>query len=171
MYALRNIENLFKTAEEVASSLGYKLYYDIKESDLIDKEENLYTDSMWFGGPIFSLKNEEKNILIELNACGDINASLIRLEDDAIIESVKDTRNSGAFYSEMSYYIKGDTELYAMENGEHPTYELVLENNNWFECFVSKLNDYNDYYSDVVDGNLIDILEDIESLINFAEDC
>lgn len=88
-----------------------------------------HQDSLWYGGRVVEILFKGYRFI--LGAYGDICASLLD-ENNEEVAYLKDKNNSGAFYTEMSYYIKNDKELFDLENEGR----LVLENNNWFEVLV-----------------------------------
>ena len=72
------IERLLNKAGEECNNLGYEMMIHFHIDDVIDKEENLYAESYWYGGDMITLNNKEKNIMIVLEANGDVEATLYR---------------------------------------------------------------------------------------------
>ena len=73
----------------------------------------------------------------ELCATGDVCADLLRKDDpgDSLLY-VKDKQNAGRFGEEIQTYITTDKALNSALCHSHPQYQLLLDNNNWWECFV-----------------------------------
>lgn len=160
------ISRIITKAISEANKRGYKLTLCFDTKELLDKDGNLYADSIWWGGEMFYLENKEKGISIDLRACGDVEAYVQDKLDNTIVVDMKDRNNMGYFRDEVDYYLHGDKELYDAEGGNHNKYNVEFQANNWFEGFVQTPID--DFF-DVVDGNILEILNDISGLIEWAE--
>ena len=96
-------------------------------------DEN-HLDVLWYGGRVAEI--ERKGYTFILGAYGDVRATLLDQKDNEIAE-VRDKCNSGAFYGEMNRLIKDDIELHIYESWDPKAqYQLVLENNNWWEVLI-----------------------------------
>lgn len=125
--------------------------------DLIDDQ---HQSSYWYGGDC--AKFTYKGCTIDICANGDVIASLID-KDGEEIGYCKDKGNNGSFYWEMSHCIKNDEELYqAIRDGN-----LIIEDNNWWEVFVTKNNVWYDLCF-VLDSEYL--MEAIEEAIDSAEE-
>ena len=91
--------------------------------------------SLWYGGTVVHVRYKGWNF--ELCATGDVCADLLRKDDpgDSLLY-VKDKQNAGRFGEEIQTYITTDKELNSALCHSHPQYQLLLDNNNWWECFV-----------------------------------
>ena len=86
----------------------------------------------WYGGEC--AKIEHKGYVAIIEACGDVYAEYA--PNGEYKYHVKDKNNTGYFYHEMSTDIKDDDELYnAIDSGD-----LIIDNNNWWECFIYDRN-------------------------------
>lgn len=106
---------------------------------------------LWYGGDIATIVY--KDTTIELNAYGDIRATLYEIGGENPKNElcfVKDKNNCGRFYDDMQSYIQDDDELQAaIDNGR-----LVLDNNNWIE------------YDGNIDGKFIDLGMIIDNILD-----
>ena len=92
-------------------------------------------DSLWYGGEIAAIHYKQYKFL--LSAVGDVYASLLDKQDsNRSLFYVKDKNNSGHLAGELRPYIKTDKELIAAIDGSHKQYQLILDHNNWWECFL-----------------------------------
>lgn len=103
-----------------------------------------HKDCLWYGGDIAEIQYRGYSFYI--GAYGDVRCSYYS-GDRRDIESrelvyVKDKSNLGYFYGEMKHYIANDEELLAAID----TYQLCVDNNNWFEFYVVS-----------PEGNVVDI--------------
>lgn len=87
---------------------------------------------LWYGGLVTSLYY--KDWRFELHALGDVYADLY--ENGRHIHYVKDKANAGSFRKEMQAYFKSDDSMLAALHCTHTKYQLTLDHNNWWECFV-----------------------------------
>lgn len=137
-------------------------------------------DSLWYGGKVANIITDKETFSIVAN--GEVRCELIAKHDieiddyeykkGEVILKVVDKNNHGIFKYEMGKFIKNDSELYELINGNNPDYELELENNNWLEVFYK--HDENGE-SDVLDCSTIDeaikeIIEEIKDTIKFEND-
>ena len=63
--------------------------------------------------------------------------TLIKNHSNKEVCHVKDKINAGVFRHEMFPYFRSDKVLDKILEGEHHLYYLAIENNNWWECFVT----------------------------------
>lgn len=110
-------------------------------------EQRVYSDkqnSLWYGGEVITLHKEGFKFHIDAN--GDVRGWLWRCkegESPTQVFYIKDKHRGGDFGKEMSTYIDNDKELYKLcdTDGELKkgayTYTLELDNNNWWEVFVT----------------------------------
>ena len=92
-------------------------------------------DCLWYGGEVAVIHYRQHRFI--LSAIGDVYANLLDKQDgDRSIFYVKDKNNSGYLADEPYPYIKTDKELVAAIDGSHRRYHLVLDHNNWWECFL-----------------------------------
>jgi hypothetical protein len=128
--------------------------------DLIDDQ---HQSSYWYGGDCAEFTY--KGCTIDICANGDVIASLID-KDGEEVAYCKDKGNNGSFYWEMSPYIKNDEELYqAIKDGN-----LIIEDNNWWEVFVTKNNNcYVDLCLLLDSEYLMEAIEEaVEEIINYV---
>lgn len=118
-------KKLFKEAinncEDIAEKYGFKVIS-------VDYIDDNHTDCIWYGGTVLHLSSNKMDIF--LNAYGDVAAELAL--PNGKYAYMKDKNNSGAFYDEMSPYIKSDKDYIKKLNNN----SLVLDNNNWLELTV-----------------------------------
>lgn len=111
------------------------------EIDVDRYEDGKHEDSYWYGDIVAFINTPSKDYRIA--ARGDVRCSLLAKKDyiDADgnkykrgdeIAYVKDKNEAGRFMEEMSPFIKNDDELSKAISGEHPIFEMDIENNNWF---------------------------------------
>lgn len=156
---------VINTAIDKAKAHEYEMVLTFNPSELVDEEGRIYADSLWYGGQLFYLKND-KGFYCSIEARGDVEATLTRKSDMDILVDMKDRNNAGYFRDEVRFYLHGDDELYDAEYKDDSEYYLDFQANNWFEGFVQ--TPYDDFF-DVVDGNLLEIIEDVEGLIEWVE--
>ena len=85
--------------------------------------------ALWYGGTIATITYN--GTVIDIVANGDVRCTLNRNGD--VAAEVKDTGNNGTFLGVMSQFIENDEKLdYVIFSGE-----LAIEDNNWFEAFIS----------------------------------
>ena len=133
-----------------AEKLGITL--TINENKLHENKRHV----LWYGGQLAVA--QYKGYKITLNATGDVYAFLSSAnnkgEEDGydIYDEVKDKYNNGQFYEIMSAYIHDDNELNALcansktialpvenplsETVKTKNYELIINNNNWWEIMA-----------------------------------
>ena len=132
-------------------------------TDFIDNDHRSH---YWYGGECARI--EYKGYVALIKAIGDVYAEYA--PNGEYETHVKDKNNNGCFYSIMGYYFKNDNELYeALNNGD-----LIVDNNNWWECFIVDPQgnwhdlmwaldaDYIDEAIEEVSANLDDVINDIK---------
>lgn len=108
------------------------------EQLLQDNKDYLY--HYWFGGDVCCFESDKlPGYSFYLGAYGDVSARLIEKATGTELEYVKDKRNSAGFYRKMNRYFN-DEGLKLLLDDKHPTYELAVSNNNWWECYVVNKN-------------------------------
>lgn len=122
--------------------------------------------SLWYGGLIAEIS--AGNSKCSLMANGDVRAYLTDKQTDEEIVYVKDKSNSGTFGSEMSQYIKDDTQLQLLIDNEDPKYSLELTDNNWYEAFFERINgDYSDESVVCDSDNVFDAIVDAVEMMKY----
>lgn len=126
--------------------------------------------SLWYGGLIAEIT--AGNSKCALMANGDVRAYLTDKRTDEEIVYVKDKSNSGTFGSEMSQYIKDDTQLGTFMGDEDAKYSLELTDGNWYEVFFDRINGDYSNESEVCDSdNVFDaIVEAVEMMKYFIKE-
>ena len=145
---------MYKTKEDVM----YEEMHKLPEGAVLtlrQSVEEFKEYHYWYGGCVAEIAYKGFKFL--LGAYGDVRATLFRKADNVELAYVKDKSNGGYFYSEMSEFIKDDEELDQMIEGEHPDYTLEIDNNNWWE-----------YYITTPEGEVIDA-DDICDSYRFSE--
>ena len=171
MREMKNRPNLISLTQSICNAMSIALDRDyrislIGASELIDDNDNLYCDSLWHGGSMITLT--KGNIMISIDAVGDVEASLFDADGDEIA-SVKDRNNAGLFRDELGHEIHGDNELISIEDGsDRKNRTLYFANNNWYEVFIFQKRRF--VHSDVIDGDINDIMNDLDSIISWSED-
>lgn len=91
-------------------------------------------DSLWYGGEVARI--QYKGWVFDMHALGDVYATLYRGSDrESPLLFVKDKRNAGLFGEMVHRYIKSDDRLRDSLSLLDDQFQIVLENNNWWECF------------------------------------
>lgn len=125
----------------------------------------------WYGGLIATIVCGDNQF--ELMANGDVIVRLLDKITNDVLAYVKDKSNSGSFYDRMQAYIANDAHLETIMADVDPDYVLDFENNNWFEVFLSKVDNQttdNSYVSDC--ENVFDaIAEIVENIEKWADKC
>lgn len=134
-------------------------------------------DCLWYGGNILTVMKD--GYKYHLHAHGDVCATLYRRpkgshDDGEIVLDVRDKNNEGVFGLELKSFIASDEELYKMTDSTTDgvlskdgfEYVLQLENNNWWEVFVTspdgKWHDLQwDLLSEKLEDTLTELLADI----------
>lgn len=158
--SIEEYSKALKKATEDSAKRGYTL--TLSETNKIT---NGRYDSIWYGGEILRLEND--NLIIYLNAYGDVEGDL---DYNGCSASIKDRSNGGYFEGEFGYYLKNDEAYYQALNNEI----LNMVDNNWLELTVLR-KDNKDWIDDgagVLDSSsIIDELNDIDGIIDWAEEC
>lgn len=94
---------------------------------------------------------------------GDVNIELFDM-NDKLIESVNDKNNDGKFKVKIQEHIRDDAELIQILDGLHPEKQATINNNNWWEIFVTDKDGAFHDLSAIVDDT-DNILEAIASTI------
>lgn len=95
----------------------------------------------WYGGEMATI--EAGGFKFHIDALGDMRARLYdhpykaEPNHEDCLEDEKDSSNSGHVGSVLESYIQTDEELYQLINDEHPKYQLVLTDGNWWECSIT----------------------------------
>ena len=152
----------------------------LKECDIADKIEIKFNDtislhrlhSLWYGGNMADVKY--KGYTFHIEARRDIYAYLYTTKSKRRVCYVKDKCNNGNFGAEMVSYIRSDKTLYKALNGEHHLYELILDHNNWWECFVTDPNDqFHDLMWCLNEDNLFltfnEVFDNLDETIKYIE--
>lgn len=132
------MENNFKKEYFLPKEIAEKLKeegLDISNLEVCDLIEEKRQYHYWYGGQV--AKVQYKDAIFSIEASGDVNFKLIRKEDDSQLFYVKDKENRGSLYHELCHYIKDDEEFQKLLDNEHPDYYAEIDNNNWWECFVT----------------------------------
>ena len=126
--------------------------------------------SIWYGGFLASVTSGESEFSLYAN--GDVRAYLVDKPTNETIVYVKDKSNSGRFGEEMSQYIKNDTHLMEIIKQEDPIYNLEMDNNNWFEVFLDKLNgeETNESFVSECDNIFEAIAEIVENIEKWSDE-
>jgi len=132
--------------------------------------ENQYLDCMWYDGLVAKIHTEKGQYCIFAN--GQIKATLLSKNENGKLEEIAYVKGDGTnFYQKIKEYIKNDKELNEIQNGEHPLYELEIDNNNWLE--VDLLNKENEYEGlDIVldSGSVKDAIKEVIEMIPDIEE-
>jgi hypothetical protein len=94
--------------------------------------------SFWYGGNMVSITY--KGYDFHIDACGEIRASLFAKPNDKEVCECNDRSSAGLFKQNMAPYFRSDKVLNESLNGGHHLYWLAIDNNNWWECFVTDPN-------------------------------
>ena len=126
-------------------------------------------DSYWYGGNVADVIYNGYTFHIE--AIGDVCASLLSNHDDRQLCYVKDKNNAGVFRCEMQQYFRTDKVLDKLLRGEHHSYYLSIENNNWWECFLTDpQGNFHDLMWVLNDDDIFsaidEVLENFDEIIN-----
>lgn len=136
----------------------------VKIIDFIDKDHRSH---YWYGGQCATIEHNGYTASIE--AIGDVYAEYAPKGEYKF--HVKDKNNAGWFYHEMHNDIKSDQELYhAIQNGD-----LVIDNNNWWECFIyDKDGKFHDLMwaldDDYIDDAIETVKEELDRMIKYLEE-
>lgn len=148
----KKFEKAISNCKKVAKAYGFKL----EGVSYIDDE---HADCIWYGGTVLHLSSNDLDIF--LNAYGDVDAELELPDGDYAY--MRDKNNAGAFYDEMSPYIKNDEDyIEKLQNNS-----LILNNNNWLELTVWDKNK-KEWIDD--DAGLLDETSILCELNNIEED-
>lgn len=128
-------------------------------------------DSLWYGGTVATIRCD--CLRLELQAAGIVDVDFYRRGSDGEfeefpIESFKDKRNGGCFYS-LAYYLKNDKELKQAKKAEGD-YKLEIEDGNWWECFIDVVSSKSNPISDEWD-NTSYVVESSEDVYSCIADC
>lgn len=143
---------------------------ELVEIELHQEIEYGKCSSIWYGGILASVTSGENEF--SLYAYGDVRAYLIDKRSNETVAYVKDKTNDGCFDDEMAQYIKNDTHLTAIIRQEDPIYSLEIDNNNWFETFLDKLNgeETDNSFVSECDNVFEAIAEIVENIEKWAEE-
>lgn len=168
------------TVEGLSSSNRRCLYQKLKvltvkasEPLRISVEDRMFykrQGSLWFGGEVACISY--CGWRFQLCAQGDVYADLFDLKADRLLAHIKDKNNAGQLGEVLLPYLKSDKALYAAMKGVHTQYRLCVENNNWWEAFVTDPNGvFHDLMWCLNADNLLDgIVEIVESMDAVIED-
>ncbi len=121
-------------------------------------------DSLWYGGEIVSIMYEGYEFVI--SADGDVRGTLFRVKDNSEVTDVRDKCSNGEFNEIMSPYIKNDAQLHTILNHEDTEYDIVLDDNNWYELmYVDKNGQYKDLQCALDDSVIFDAIASAISMI------
>jgi len=128
--------------------------------------------SLWYGGNVAEVKY--KGYIFHIDAIGDVYADLYHVHDDRHLCYVKDKNNNGNFGSEMLSYFRSDKTLYEALGEAPHKYHLKMQDNNWWECFVTDpQEDFHDLMWALDDDNLFDaignVLKSMDEMIDYIE--
>lgn len=101
--------------------------------------------SEWYGGDVASVTKGNTTLLLAAN--GDIRCTYREILNGEVVENyVKDSHNSGNFYSELSSDIESDEKFYEyiQNNIDKKFPQLECTSNNWWEVFAVIDGEYHD---------------------------
>ena len=129
--------------------------------------------SYWYGGNMADVIY--KGYTFHIEAIGDVRAYLFSKHSDKQLCYVKDKNNVGAFKHEMAPYFRSDKSLDKLLRSKHHLYDLEIEDNNWWECFVTdpqgKFHDImwaldSDSLFDAID----EVLDSLDEMIQYIKE-
>ena len=98
---------------------------------ILQKKQKGKSDSFWYNGDIAEIKDRKRIVIVSAN--GEIR--IYSKEGELVHDGFK-TRNNG-FPEFKNFEPLNDKDLAKLE-----ALGYTWENNNWFECFYAKINDF-----------------------------
>lgn len=131
-----------------ADSIQNEMEAIISEKTFIDLN---HLDCFWYGGEIASFFYE--NFIVDAEVKGEVNVTLLDQNDEVICE-YRNKAGDGTYESdEIRRYVTDDKHLNELrESGQ-----LIIENNNWIEFFISDKN--GNFITSVLEEGTDNVLE------------
>lgn len=145
-----------------------KIIGDKSVEQILEENKN-YLSHYWFGGNVAEFESDKlPGYTFCLGAYGDVRITLVDKTTGEELEYVKDKSNQAGFYHTMSSHFNDQT-LYECLEEKHPRYQLIIDNNNWWECYA--VNQKTQRIIDLGDTLNADLLsEAIQEIIDLEDD-
>lgn len=142
---------------------GYPFTYNV----FVEADKELHH---WHGGEVLTIKGSLGfDFMIE--ASGDVRFSLFDRTSGKILLDIIDKKNEGKLFWGLRKFIDNDDELTLLFSEVHPKYYAAIENNNWWQCVVSR-NGIEQAFSFVLSGDtLTEAVEEVlDSMMDIIRD-